>query len=252
MEVTVTLPSRGLFEGSVAELTLREMTVKEEKRLFSSKKPFAKMMDLLRGCTALAKDSSGSPVEKMDISQWPLVDMTHALFKLRMVSIDRLYEFNVQCSTCGQSVPFGVDLQDGLETRYAEDDASLVYTEKLSFGDVMLRHMLVKDQIALDRIIRQRQVKMRQSFDQGYSLRLAAQIAGVDGDEFGSVVTAETWIEERTSREREEIGAAVEKNSFGDDLNVVVDCPHCGAMDEAVMPITRDFLFRRRRAGIGS
>lgn len=246
METTVQMPSRGLFEGSVAEIVLREMTVKEEKGLFSAKKPFVKMMDLIRGCAGSAKDAAGAYIEAIDINKWPLVDMTHALFKLRMVSIDPVYEFNVQCATCGQSIPFGVDLDQGLETAFAPEGTTQVYTAKLSFGEIMLKHLLVSDQIVLDRLIRQRHAKQRMGFDQGYTLRLAAQIVGLDGEEFGSIATAETWVETCTSRQREEIGIAVDQHSFGDDLILAIECPSCGALDEAVMPITRDFLFRRQ------
>ena len=251
IERTFPLPSRGLLPNSLAELSIREMTVHEEKGLFMSKKPFVKMMDLIRDCSSKGSDRAGNTTSVGDISSWPIVDMSHALFKLRSVSIGRIYDFKVQCSVCDQSISWGVDLEDGLDTKYAPDDIQMTYKAKLSFSEVEFKHLLVKDQLVLDRLIQQRKSKLGNMFDNGYTLRLAAQLAGHDGEDFGSVVAAETWMEQRTTREREEINAAVEANSFGDDLSLTVECPHCGNNEESFMPLTREFLFRRRSRSEG-
>lgn len=244
-EHTFPLPSRGLFEGSLASMTIREMKVREEKGLFSAKKPFIKMMNLIKELMIRGEDAKGNIVESLDISSWPLVDMTHALFQVRQISVGRIYEFRAQCPICDTAVPFGVDLIDGLETQYAPDDVSYTYDVDLSMGLVTCKHLLVKDQITLDRLIRQRGAKLGINHDQGYSLRLAAQLAGFNGEEFSSIVTAENWMEDRTSREREEISSATEEKAFGDDLSIDIDCPNCKSLELGVMPITRDFLFRR-------
>ena len=245
-EINFLMPSGGHFPDSLAEMTLKEMTVREEKALFTSKQPFVKMQQLLTNTFVSGLDKEGNEVGRINLSSWPLVDMTHALLKLRSVTIGKDYDFTVQCPICDRAVSYGVDLEDGLDVKFAEPGIEPVYSVKLSFGVIKLKHLLVKDQHVIDRLVRQKKSREGRNFDGGYTIRLASQIVAVDDNEFASPVTAEVWLEGRTSREREEISVALDTHSFGDDLSIAIDCPYCNAVEDAVMPITRDFLFRRK------
>ena len=246
--ITFMLPSKGKLPGTLAEMTLREMKVKEEKALFSSRKPFAKMKELLNHTFVSGVDGKGLSVEKIDLNNWPLVDMTHALFKLRAITIDRVYDFTVQCPVCGQAVLAGVDLEDGLETTYADENELGTYDVEISEHRLKLKHLLVKDQAVIDRLMTQRKGRQGMDYDSGYTLRMAVQVAEIDGEPVKNIIQTERWIDELASREREELDVVIEDHSFGDDLRLMIECPYCSAVEDTVMPITRDFLFRRGRS----
>jgi hypothetical protein len=249
-EIRVSMPSRGLFEGSLEAASFREMKIKEEKQLFTSRQPHAKMESLIKGTMTEARTADGSDVdpEKVDLKAWPVADMTRALFAIRSVSIDRVYEVQIQCSTCRSAVPFAVDLEEGLETTFAPDDVQPEFDLDLSFAKVRAKHLLVGDQRMVNRAIRRRKAQRGINDDGGWVTRLAAQLVSIDGDPVPAPGKAEIWLDELTRREREELAEGLNAHAFGDDLDIIVDCPQCGAIVESTLPITRDFLFRRRKS----
>lgn len=234
-QVNVRMPSRGLLPGTVEEVTLREMTVKEEKGLFSSKRPFNKIIDLIKGCIV--------DPENLEVKKLPLTEIVYLLFQLRKLSLGSDYKYKIVCSSCNRNTEREVDLNE-FEIRYLREGATATYSCDLPSGTkVTLKYLNGDDQIDIDNVIRMRASKAGVNFDGGFVYRLAKQIVEIDGEQV-STPEKEMFIDKLTHTELEEIQATINNNEFGIDLSMVIDCPFCGNIDEIVVPITQDFLFR--------
>lgn len=150
-QLSVDMPSRGALPNTYATILLRELTLREEKSLFSAKRPFEKMLDMLQGCVIHGVTALGEIVEKVDIRDLPIVDMMHLLFRLRALSVDPLYEFKVPCSSCNSPVNFKVNILQDLETHFLPEGENGTYDILLK-GDagepeylVTVKYMTVKD-----------------------------------------------------------------------------------------------------------
>lgn len=251
-EVTFSLPSMGYLEESpIAKLTLREYLIEEEKGLFSSNKPIQKLISLVGSSITYAEDVNGSSVDpkELDLTSFPYPDFTHALCRLRAVSIEPKFEFSQPCPKCKNLVPFTVILDnEGLDTVFLEPGETIEYTGKLSFGEVTARHILVKNSLSLDNVIAKRRQTEGKDFDGGYVLRMANQIVALNEKKFMSTVDAERWMVKLTRSQRSELTSFLQQNSFGDDLSVVLECDGCGYSGDVMVPITdKEFLFREPR-----
>lgn len=265
-EVTYDLPSRGFLEVSqVARVVTREYRVEEEKGLFSSNRPFQKLLNLVSSTIVWAADAAGQEIDpkQVVITDWPHADFIHALCQLRAVSDQPEFEFTLPCPNCKNPVPFLVDLTpEGLDTVYlSEEDSSVEYSGETSMGLLTCRHVLVKNHLTLDNILKKRKQKAGRNWDGGYSLRIANQLVGIQAEypegateeekkkifsgKFPNITEAESWLMRRLKRERVEITDLFQEYSFGDDLSLPLECDSCGYLDTAMMPITdKEFLFR--------
>jgi hypothetical protein len=234
-QVNVRMPSRGLLPNTVEEVTLREMTVKEEKGLFSSKRPFNKITDLIKSCIAEPTD--------LDIKKLPLTEIVFLLFQLRKLSLGSDYKYKLVCSACGKNVEKEISLND-FEVRYLRDGATSTYSCDLESGTkITFRYLIGEDQIDIDNVIRMRASKAGINFDNGFVYRLAKQIYEVNGEQI-SMPEKEMFVDRLTHSELEMVNDVISNNEFGIDLTVAIDCQFCGNFDEVIVPITQDFLFR--------
>lgn len=250
-EVTFDLPSKGYLDVSqVARVTMREYLVEEEKGLFSSKKPFQKLLDLVSSTVVWAADAVGQEIDPsaVKVTNYPYADFLHSLCRLRAVSDQETYQFVLPCPNCKGSVPFEVELTpDGLDTTYLrEEETSVEYTsDETSFGKITCRHVLVKNHLTLENLISKRKAKAGRNWDNGFTLRIANQLVALDGEPFGSIVNAEAWLNKLAKRQRVELTAIFNQFAFGDDLSLALECDSCGHVDTVMMPISdKDFLFR--------
>ncbi len=250
-QLSVDMPSRGALPNTFASILLRELTLKEEKSLFSAKRPFEKMLDMLQGCIIHGMTAQGEVRERVDIRDLPLVDMMHLLFRLRALSVDPMYEFKIPCNACNNPVHFKINILEDLETHLLPEGAGETYEITLE-GDpdepayiVTMKHLTVKDQLMMDAAVRKRKASAGEGFDEGFLLRLARQIVSVDGKTMNPA-EAEVFISSLPHRYYESMMAQMQDHTFGTDFEQEMECPVCGNHDKVLVPMTRDFLFRRR------
>jgi hypothetical protein len=234
-QINVRMPSRGLLPDTVEEVTIREMTVKEEKGLFSSKRPFQKIVDLIKSCIAEPMD--------LNIRKLPLSEIVFLLFQLRKLSLGSDYKYKLVCTSCGRNLEKEISLND-FEVRYLRDGAMPTYSCDLPSGrTISFRYLIGEDQIDIDNVVRMRGQKAGQNFDNGFVYKLAKQIHEVDGQQL-SMPEKEMFVDSLTHSELEIVNNTIDNNEFGIDLSVIIDCQFCGNLDEVIIPITQDFLFR--------
>lgn len=234
-QINVKMPSRGLLPNTVDEVTLREMTVKEEKGLFSSKRPFNKIIDLIKGCIV--------EPDGLDVKKLPLTEIVYLLFQLRKLSLGSDYKYKLVCGACNRNIEKEISL-DEFEVRYLRDGATPTYSCDIASGaKVTFKYLTGDDQIDIDNVVRMRASKAGVNFDGGFVYRLAKQISEINGEQV-STPEKEMFIDKLTHSELETLNETITDNEFGIDLSVVIDCPWCNNLDEVVVPITQDFLFR--------
>lgn len=250
-QLSVDMPSRGVLPNSFASILLREQTLKEEKSLFSAKRPFEKMLDMLQGCIIHGITASGELREKVDVRDLYLVDMMHLLFRSRALSVDPVYEFKLPCTACNTPVYFKINILEDLETHYLPEGEGATYEVVLRGEEdepeyiVTMKHLTVKDQLVIDSAVRKRKATAGDGFDDGFTLRLARQIEAVNGKQLNPA-ECEVFVSGLTHRYYELLMALMQEHTFGTDFEREMECPACGNQDKVMIPMTRDFLFRRR------
>lgn len=232
-QVTVSCPSRGLLENSHAEITLREPTVKEEKRLFSSQRPFLKVINLVKACIAAPQD--------VNVRKLPLVDFMCLFLNLRSLAMGKDYKTSISCSSCGKMVPVSLIIPDELDIIFAPDDISDTFDVELDDCVLTIKHSRVEDQLKATQEIRKRKARSTEEFDEGFVYRTASRIVAIDGDEkpFSSY---EAFVESRTHSQFAALTEGMKKHDFGIDLRIPYDCNNCGNLDEVMLPIQGNFF----------
>ena len=97
------LPSRGKFPGIPPEITLRAMSLLDEKQRLAST-GISGIVDLVGNCIVKP--------EGLDPYQMPMFDIDWAMLKLRIVSHGPLYKANVVCPKCGHTMDKTINLDD--------------------------------------------------------------------------------------------------------------------------------------------
>ena len=108
------MPSRGKFPGIPERITLRAMSLMDEKQRLASS-GLAGIVDLIGNCIV--------EPENIDAHDMPMFDIDWAMLKLRVVSHGPVYKATVSCPHCGHVQSVDIDL-DSIELVPVEDDFS--------------------------------------------------------------------------------------------------------------------------------
>lgn len=235
--LVVSLPSQGLL-GYPAEFEIREWSVNEIRSFFTSKRQLAKMLDFVRGCII----SPSGPEFKF--SKMALADVSALVIEVRKLSIDSHYEYKTPCRACRTSIPMEVDLNDLVSIPLRPEFVPTFSVTLPDSGRVLtLRHLLVEDQIDIEKQNTLRRQKQGVDYDEGFVYSRAKQILEINGEPV-SVPQAEMHMQKLSAHDMAAFEQGLADASFGLDLLNSYDCPRCGDVKEVTISLAEEFLFR--------
>jgi len=235
----VELPTRGLLYDESLKIpdtiTIRAMTTKEEKMLLGSTTDAIE--HIIKACLEDPKDL---PIDKM-IS----ADVTNILIDLRTLTYGPDYRMNFTCTSCKRENTISTDLTD-LENRFLPED----FVEPIEItlprsGDTLgVRILRGEDFKSVEKWARQIEKKSRAKDLKGditYTLRMAKHIQTINGEEVNSH-EALSYAENMIGGDSAHFWSVIDNIEVGYDVSLIEDCGYCGAENEFLMPVTKEFF----------
>lgn len=241
---TVKLPSNGLINPNITEVTLRRMSVKESKTLYTSKDPNY-LTALILSCI----------VEPTNITEFDLHpnDVVYLIFILRHISSPRNVVQKVMCSNpdCQKLFDAQVIVPD-LKVNYATLDYNY-HVDLPDAGDKIAFHILSEGDLTncekiTDRHIRQK--NLQDTLDDGEVqwektlAKIAYMIDTKNELEFKDFDEKVKYLESLSAYDFELFNKAYNDiiSSFGLDRSFYTECPHCKEEVEVQAYIAPDFF----------
>jgi len=235
--LVVSLPSQGLL-GYPADFEIREWSVNEIRSFFTSKRQLAKMLDFVRGCVI----SPSGPDFKFQ--KLALADVSVLVIEVRKLSIESHYEWKTPCRSCRTPIPMEVDLNDLVALPLRKETVPTYNITLPDVGKVLtMRHLLVEDQVDIEKQNTLRRQKIGVDYDEGFVYSRAKQISEIDNERV-SVPQAEALVQKLSAHDMAVFEQGLADASFGYDLRTSYECPHCGDVKEVTISLAEEFLFR--------
>lgn len=236
-ETEFRLPSRGKFnDGAIPGgiVRLRPITVQEEK-LFSSAGNRTSVVDKV-----LTRCIVHPAVPILDLL---ITDKYFLLMCLRSISYGAEYAFVQTCPSCGIDFKHEVMLPDGLTLRMASDTDVEPFEVllPLSKKKLSLRFLRCKDEVEIDRFVRDLPSGKAANGDPSYAYRLARHIALIDGQDVG-ILKALAFCETMIGQDSLTMRNAIAANETGIDFTIKVACPGCQKLIQTSLPFTEAFF----------
>lgn len=246
------LPSKGvLYENSLRMVSVRPMYTTEEKYLAGRSRDWQAVVDKLLSTSGCIKDLGGmSPLDLLSS------DRLFLLFVVRMLSYGHDYTFQLRCDSCGMIFSQTIKLLEGLNITPMKEDAAEPFSITLADLGMAIGFRLLrgKDEKAIDnytkRALQRQQEGQTRLDDPAYIHRLARHIVTIDGETV-ELPQAEAIVSQMTAKDSTDFRDAVDDVNGGIDLDLEIICSNCGALNEEIMPFTRDF-FRPRKSRRGA
>lgn len=237
---TFVLPSKGLFYNNpnMKSVTLRRMTVKEDKIRMRNEGEDRIRRDLLQACVV---------GEGINIGQLTLFDVNYLLFCLRRISLlNNIYKVRCICPHCDAEFIDEIDLTK-LKIKYAEEDNLPNFEVVLPISQfrIKLKYPTLENTILFrDRI--SEYLKMNNSADLSeilYSLGDMIYIESVNGsnviyeeleDIFDNLDIIDSRAIKKSIRELDD--------RYGIDDDIVCQCPNCKRDVHHGLPITGELF----------
>lgn len=238
VEETYTLPSNGMIEGIPKEVTIRNITTKEEKLLLGSSADA--FDDILKKCIVRPTD--------INFSDMIAADKFFLMFKLRIISYGPTYHVKVKCPNCGKEQEVKLDLDD-LETFYLPETFEEPYDVfELPRSKVKLALKIPRlADIEAVNLQTKRYYKKFPTAEPGmeYIYNLMANIAQVDDKEVQRKADLQKIIEELPGYDSAYLKDRLSKLKVGLDTQLFHECASCGEDIDFTLPMTQEF-FRPR------
>ena len=235
----VELPTKGLIYDDIpGEFTLRNITTKEEKLIYSQNNENF-MYDLVEECITEPKNVS---TEELVIS-----DTYFLLVKLRIHTYGSVYNVEHNCPQCGHKNKFKVDFDDEFQIYELEDDFEEPIFFKLpvsedEIGIKLLRGKDIKD------VDKEAQRKIRafpnQRGDPTMEIRMKKYITHINGEEVDQAIASQYVEDGLHGRDSAYFWHKVNDIDIGYDPTVIRTCENmrCGANLEFMLPLTPEFF----------
>jgi len=236
----IQVPSRGKFYGGLLPdgmITLRVITVKEEKIMAGAKNRMTAMDRILERCMVKC------PIPLKDLL---ITDKFYLLLSLRSISYGSDYQYEIPCAACGIKFKQTVELVKGLQVTMASDDDTEPFDVLLPVTKktVSLRFLRGTDEADILKYVEQlgrNQTGMAEDEDPSYEFRLSKHITAIDGKELDSLQRLH-FVEKLTGKDSLEMRRAIGKRETGASMGVSTRCPACGHTSDILLPITSDFF----------
>jgi hypothetical protein len=236
-ETTVTLPSRGIIypdKKIPADVSIRGMTTREEKVLYSSTggDVFSK---ILKSCITTPED--------FDTSGLIAADEMFLIIQLRIVTFGPEYRVQTTCPHCGKTDVYTINLSD-FDIDYLPEDFKEPIDVKLPVsGDTLsLRILRNSDNEMLDKFIKKRSKQFNLPLKEvEYDCRNAKYITAVNGEPI-DFVDAIDYFQNMMSMDSMRMQTALSEVKVGVDTTATALCTSCREEFEFQTPITREFF----------
>lgn len=238
---TVKLPSNGLINPRVTEVTLKRMSTKQAKALYTSSDSNY-LTTLLMSCI----------VEPVNIKTTDLHsnDIIYLLFILRYISSPKQLEQRVICNNynCRHDYTEKIDVQK-LNVKYATPDKYKLNCKLPDSGDVIEFKILSEGELINCENIANRKIKQDnvEPSDEDWTRaisKIAYMIKTVNDKEFNTFTEKLDYLENLSYYDFEYFNKQYNDiiNSFGIDRKIVSTCPKCSTTNEVTVYISPDFF----------
>lgn len=222
LERTYKVPSAGLF-GGPTEVTLRPMTTKEEKIIYTSR-DMSFIEKIVKSCIVEPKN--------VDIDLLHPNDITYLLYMIRELTFGPNYKQKMQCPYCGLRQDIEIDIT---EMTYEILDLESL-DEKLNVklpvcGDtVQLKLLSQGDFNHIDEYIKRlvRQNKLEDPEGYKYVYRFAKMIKTINGEEKEDIKEVISYVDNLNMRDFGAIKDILQSIPIGINTLNIRKCRNCG------------------------
>lgn len=222
LERTYKVPSAGLF-GGPTEVTLRPMTTKEEKIIYTSR-DMSFIEKIVKSCIVEPKN--------VDIDLLHPNDITYLLYMIRELTFGPNYKQKMQCPYCGLRQDIEIDIT---EMTYEILDLESL-DEKLNVklpicGDtVQLKLLSQGDFNHIDEYIKRlvRQNKLEDPEGYKYVYRFAKMIKTINGEEKEDIKEVISYVDNLNMRDFGVIKETLQNIAIGINTLNIRKCRNCG------------------------
>lgn len=236
----VNLPSRGvLYEGQIPDgvVQVRKLKTGEEAILLKQGgSPLDRMNVIIEQCVKLPNG--------FEHQNLLIVDRMALLLSLRLVTFGARYDVSYKCPSCNNLAKVEMDLMEDLDENAADDSLSEPQHVKLpdSGNMVGLRFLRGVDEDRITKRAKRTMMKSNDPGDPSYQHRLALQIVSIDEKEGMTLPEREAFVRGITAKDALAIRTKIDDSEPGIDLQVVLECNHCGTPTEMTLPFTGEFF----------
>jgi hypothetical protein len=160
---------------------------------------------------------------------------------------DQTYDFETTCDVCKEPETHHLRIPEQLpQNRYVSDFKGYITLETFNDNVLDIRFLTLEDDQECLRITRDRVSKKfvsEEMFDADYDLnRLGFHLLRANGQKPDHLEDARNFFKGLPFDEREEIKRTIRKHSPGLSSTFSINCPKCGNVYEAYMPLNMDFF----------
>lgn len=237
MQEVFALPSNGKFAQVPKEITLRAMSLLDEKKRLASV-GLRGLLDLVTGCIVAP--------ENVDALNMPAFDVDFCLIMLRILSHGPQYSVSVTCPHCGKTIDTQIDLGT-IESMMAPDDFSAQFEigPLPMSGDVITAKLLTYAEVLA---MREEADKILAKFpqykgDPADVLEYIYKIQKINGEE-KPYVEKKAYIEQLTAADSIYLDEAYAdaEGAYGPNKLVSFICDSCHNTFEKQLPMNEEFF----------
>lgn len=222
LEKTFNVPSNGYF-GGPKQITLRAMTTKEEKILYTSRD--MKFLErLIKSCCVEPAD--------LDTGLLHQNDLMFLTFALRELTFGSTYEQDIICPDCGTKQKVEIDISEMevsiLDTEHL--DEILKVELPVNKDTLQLKLMSKGESNKIERLVKSKNAKGKIKNPEEYEflLKLTALIDTKNGEDFESEESKQNYVDNLNLRDLNAIQNALLQADFGIDNSNIRVCSNCG------------------------
>lgn len=238
IQETYDLPSRGKFPGVPDKITIRAMSLLDEKKRLASQ-GINGIIDLIGSCIV-------SP-ENLNPYDMPRFDVDFAMLKLRVVSHGPMYNVEVTCPFCGHVNKLTINLDEIPVKSVGDDFEPVIEVGPLpASGDVLKLKMLTFGDIDKIETESKRILAKFPEYEGDPSgiLNYIYKIVEVNGKKDIPYPQLKTYVEGMTAADSIYIDEAYSDflNKYGPDTQIIVNCKNCKEDFMREMPMNAEFF----------
>lgn len=231
-----TLPSRGKVQGIPATLTMRAMSLLDEKKRLASSG--------IRGLVNLINSCIIEP-EGVDVGNFLRFDLDYAMIALRIISHGPLYRVAVTCPHCGKKHEEDLNLSE-IPCKEVSDDFSPVFEMQLPIkGDTLKVHLLTFNELEKLDEEAQRVLSKFPNYEGNPAdvLEYIYKINEVNGEKL-PYPALKQYVENLSAADSIYFDQMYEEKmgSYGLDTHLVFTCDSCKGTFERMLPINDEFF----------
>ncbi|MBO7615053.1 MAG: hypothetical protein J6T15_05095 [Bacilli bacterium] len=234
---TFDIPSQGIF-GGPKEVTVRPMTTKEEKMLYTAKDGTF-LEKIVASCVVEPKD--------IDIKKLHPSDITFLLYMIREMTFGPTYQQQMQCPYCNLKQDIEIDITEMKNYLLDFDELEKCFNIELPVCKDKLRLKLLSqgDMEDIANIVKRkarRDLKEEDLDGYEYVYRFASLIETINGEE-RDINEVLDYVDNLNLRDFNEIKKALSSLKIGLDTSNIRVCKNCGEEVE-VFGVTVPEFFR--------